>query len=66
MNNWKLINGTDELFDLDQDLEEMNNLYQARHDKVEFLRQKLNEIAERVNHREKVTQEGREGPTMCL
>jgi len=30
------------------------------------LRQKLNEIAERVNHREKVSQEGREGPTMCL
>ena len=65
INNWKLIPGSSELFDLDNDLEEMNNVFDQRPEKVKVLKEKLDDIVNRVNEREERTREGREGPNVC-
>ena len=46
-------------------MEEMNNLFHERQDKVKILREKIDEIVTRVNEREIRTREGREGPNSC-
>jgi len=48
-----------ELYNLDVDLEELNNLYDERPDKVENLRAKLDIMIEKINDRELRTDEGR-------
>ena len=56
---WKLIPGSKELFNLDEDIEEMNNLYKERPDKVETLGRKLDKMVKKINERELRTDEGR-------
>jgi len=57
--SWKLISGVNELYNLDEDMEELNNLYDERPDKVENLRAKLDRMIEKINDRELRTDEGR-------
>jgi len=56
---WKLISGVNELYNLDEDLEELNNLYGERPDKVKNLRAQLDTMIEKINDRELRTDEGR-------
>jgi len=57
-NEWKLIPGRRELYNLREDIEEMVNLFDERPDKVAFLEAKLVKITTRVNDRNKRTSEG--------
>ena len=61
---WKFISGSKELFNLEEDMEELNNLYDARPDMVRKLKSHLNEWIDRINERELRTDEGRK-PGVC-
>lgn len=61
---WKLISGSKELFNLEEDMEELNNLYKERPDKVKVLRAKLDAMVKKINARELRTDEGRK-PGVC-
>ena len=61
---WKLIPGTKELFDLKNDLQELENLYEEYPAVVQKLSEKMDEIVTGVNNRENRTKEG-SIPNIC-
>ena len=61
---WKIIPGSKEMFNLDEDLEEMNNLYESHPEKAKEMMQKCEKMIQDIVDREVRTKEGRE-PNVC-
>jgi len=62
---WKIISGTKELFNLDNDMEEFNNLWDSEPEIRDRMMAMLTERVEAINERELRTDEGRKGPNVC-
>ena len=62
---WKIIPGSEELFNLDEDLEELNNLWEVEGEVRERMIKELDRRVAEINLREKRTDEGRKGPHFC-
>jgi len=58
VNKWKLIPGSNELFDISTDPGELNNLFENRQPFVERLQRKLNDHIARIDEREERTNFG--------
>lgn len=62
---WKIISGTKELFNLDNDMEEFNNLWDSEPEIRDRMMAMLTERVDAINERELRTDEGRKGPNVC-
>ena len=65
MGSWKLISGSQELFNLETDMEEMNNLYEQEPQRVARMTQELDARIANINAREERQDEGRNGADVC-
>ena len=62
---WKIISGTKELFNLDEDMEEFNNLWDSEPEIRDRMMAELTRRVDEINARELRTDEGRKGPNVC-
>lgn len=65
MGHWKLISGSKELFNLENDMEELNNLWDVEAERRDIMLAELNRRVQAVQERERRTDEGRNGPDVC-